>query len=68
MAINRIGAVVPQVTHKQAARDAINQATATKRQQIDNKSNSGREKCSIEPIKPSNQPRFRTNQSSNNKC
>ncbi|CDR28252.1 LPXTG-anchored aggregation protein SasC [Staphylococcus schweitzeri] len=32
--INIIGAVVPQVTHKQAARDAINQATATKRQQI----------------------------------
>ncbi|HDC2742930.1 TPA: LPXTG-anchored repetitive surface protein SasC [Staphylococcus aureus] len=32
--INTIGAVVPQVTHKQAARDAINQATATKRQQI----------------------------------
>lgn len=37
--INTIGAVVPQVTHKQAARDAINQATATKRQQI----NSNRE-------------------------
>ncbi|WP_103250383.1 LPXTG-anchored aggregation protein SasC [Staphylococcus aureus] len=36
---NTIGAVVPQVTHKQAARDAINQATATKRQQI----NSNRE-------------------------
>lgn len=34
--INTIGAVVPQVTHKQAARDAINQATATKRQQINN--------------------------------
>lgn len=32
--INIIGAVVPQVTHKQAARDAINQATASKRQQI----------------------------------
>lgn len=32
--INTIGAVVPQVTHKKAARDAINQATATKRQQI----------------------------------
>ncbi|HDC5613508.1 TPA: LPXTG-anchored repetitive surface protein SasC [Staphylococcus aureus] len=32
--INTIGSVVPQVTHKQAARDAINQATATKRQQI----------------------------------
>ncbi|EZY16413.1 LPXTG-anchored aggregation protein SasC [Staphylococcus aureus] len=32
--INTIGAVAPQVTHKQAARDAINQATATKRQQI----------------------------------
>lgn len=32
--VNTIGAVVPQVTHKQAARDAINQATATKRQQI----------------------------------
>lgn len=32
--INTIGAVVPQVTHKQAARDAINQATATKRQQM----------------------------------
>lgn len=30
--INTIGAVVPQVTHKKAARDAINQATATKRQ------------------------------------
>lgn len=37
--INTIGAVVPQVTRKQAARDAINQATATKRQQI----NSNRE-------------------------
>ncbi|WIY90268.1 LPXTG-anchored repetitive surface protein SasC [Staphylococcus aureus] len=37
--INTIGVVVPQVTHKQAARDAINQATATKRQQI----NSNRE-------------------------
>lgn len=37
--INTIGAVVPQVAHKQAARDAINQATATKRQQI----NSNRE-------------------------
>ncbi|HCX9378233.1 TPA: LPXTG-anchored repetitive surface protein SasC [Staphylococcus aureus] len=37
--INTIGEVVPQVTHKQAARDAINQATATKRQQI----NSNRE-------------------------
>lgn len=37
--INTIGAVVPQVTHKQAAGDAINQATATKRQQI----NSNRE-------------------------
>ncbi|HGZ7671203.1 TPA: LPXTG-anchored aggregation protein SasC [Staphylococcus aureus] len=37
--INTIGSVVPQVTHKQAARDAINQATATKRQQI----NSNRE-------------------------
>ncbi|HGZ7513944.1 TPA: LPXTG-anchored aggregation protein SasC [Staphylococcus aureus] len=37
--INTIGAVVPQVTHKQAARDTINQATATKRQQI----NSNRE-------------------------
>ncbi|MFT1982205.1 LPXTG-anchored aggregation protein SasC [Staphylococcus aureus] len=37
--INTIGAVVPQVTHKQAARDAINQVTATKRQQI----NSNRE-------------------------
>ncbi|MVG80920.1 LPXTG-anchored repetitive surface protein SasC [Staphylococcus aureus] len=37
--INTIGAVVAQVTHKQAARDAINQATATKRQQI----NSNRE-------------------------
>ncbi|EOB8981211.1 LPXTG-anchored aggregation protein SasC [Staphylococcus aureus] len=37
--INTIRAVVPQVTHKQAARDAINQATATKRQQI----NSNRE-------------------------
>ncbi|HHO5702436.1 TPA: LPXTG-anchored aggregation protein SasC [Staphylococcus aureus] len=37
--INTIGAVVPQVTHKQAAKDAINQATATKRQQI----NSNRE-------------------------
>ncbi|HDD7043843.1 TPA: LPXTG-anchored repetitive surface protein SasC [Staphylococcus aureus] len=37
--INTIGAVVPQVTHKQAAIDAINQATATKRQQI----NSNRE-------------------------
>ncbi|MGE3037271.1 LPXTG-anchored aggregation protein SasC [Staphylococcus aureus] len=37
--INTIGAVVSQVTHKQAARDAINQATATKRQQI----NSNRE-------------------------
>ncbi|HDE4306858.1 TPA: LPXTG-anchored repetitive surface protein SasC [Staphylococcus aureus] len=37
--INTIGAVAPQVTHKQAARDAINQATATKRQQI----NSNRE-------------------------
>ncbi|HDH6952342.1 TPA: LPXTG-anchored repetitive surface protein SasC [Staphylococcus aureus] len=37
--INTIEAVVPQVTHKQAARDAINQATATKRQQI----NSNRE-------------------------
>lgn len=37
--INTIGAVVPQVTHKQVARDAINQATATKRQQI----NSNRE-------------------------
>ncbi|HEJ9102337.1 TPA: LPXTG-anchored repetitive surface protein SasC [Staphylococcus aureus] len=37
--INTIGAVVPQVTHKQAARDAINQATAKKRQQI----NSNRE-------------------------
>ncbi|EYN67709.1 cell wall surface anchor protein [Staphylococcus aureus DAR3762] len=37
--INTIGTVVPQVTHKQAARDAINQATATKRQQI----NSNRE-------------------------
>ncbi|EVI28321.1 cell wall surface anchor protein [Staphylococcus aureus MISS6092] len=37
--INTIGAVVPQVTHKQTARDAINQATATKRQQI----NSNRE-------------------------
>ncbi|HDA7924172.1 TPA: LPXTG-anchored repetitive surface protein SasC [Staphylococcus aureus] len=37
--INTIGAVVPQVTHKQAARDAINQATPTKRQQI----NSNRE-------------------------
>ncbi|HHA0243292.1 TPA: LPXTG-anchored aggregation protein SasC [Staphylococcus aureus] len=37
--INTIGAVVPQVTHKQAARDAINQATARKRQQI----NSNRE-------------------------
>lgn len=34
--INTIGAVIPQVTHKQAARDAINQATATKRQQINN--------------------------------
>ncbi|HHC9198398.1 TPA: LPXTG-anchored aggregation protein SasC [Staphylococcus aureus] len=34
--INTIGAVVPQVTHKKAARDAINQATATKRQQINN--------------------------------
>lgn len=34
--INTIGAVVPQVIHKQAARDAINQATATKRQQINN--------------------------------
>lgn len=32
--VNTIGAVVPQVTHKQAARDAINQATETKRQQI----------------------------------
>ncbi|HDC8547445.1 TPA: LPXTG-anchored repetitive surface protein SasC [Staphylococcus aureus] len=37
--INTIGAVAPQVTHKQAARDAINQAKATKRQQI----NSNRE-------------------------
>lgn len=37
--INTIGAVVPQVTHKKAARDAINQATAAKRQQI----NSNRE-------------------------
>lgn len=37
--INTIGTVVPQVTHKKAARDAINQATATKRQQI----NSNRE-------------------------
>ncbi|HDK7939111.1 TPA: LPXTG-anchored repetitive surface protein SasC [Staphylococcus aureus] len=37
--INTIGSVVPQVTHKQAARDVINQATATKRQQI----NSNRE-------------------------
>lgn len=37
--INTIGSVVPQVTHKQAARDAINQATATKIQQI----NSNRE-------------------------
>ncbi|HDF6742138.1 TPA: LPXTG-anchored repetitive surface protein SasC [Staphylococcus aureus] len=37
--INTIGSVVPQVTHKQAARDAINQETATKRQQI----NSNRE-------------------------
>ncbi|HCY1275875.1 TPA: LPXTG-anchored repetitive surface protein SasC [Staphylococcus aureus] len=37
--INTIGAVAPQVTHKQAARDANNQATATKRQQI----NSNRE-------------------------
>lgn len=37
--INTIGSVVPQATHKQAARDAINQATATKRQQI----NSNRE-------------------------
>ncbi len=37
--INTIGAVVPQVTDKKAARDAINQATATKRQQI----NSNRE-------------------------
>ncbi|MCC0887987.1 LPXTG-anchored repetitive surface protein SasC [Staphylococcus aureus] len=37
--INTIEAVVPQVTHKKAARDAINQATATKRQQI----NSNRE-------------------------
>ncbi|HGO2110176.1 TPA: LPXTG-anchored aggregation protein SasC [Staphylococcus aureus] len=37
--INTIGAVVPQVTHKKAVRDAINQATATKRQQI----NSNRE-------------------------
>ncbi|HDD0510870.1 TPA: LPXTG-anchored repetitive surface protein SasC [Staphylococcus aureus] len=37
--INTIGSVVPQVTHKQAARDAINQAKATKRQQI----NSNRE-------------------------
>ncbi|HDG5358553.1 TPA: LPXTG-anchored repetitive surface protein SasC [Staphylococcus aureus] len=37
--INTIGSVAPQVTHKQAARDAINQATATKRQQI----NSNRE-------------------------
>ncbi|HCT1636431.1 TPA: LPXTG-anchored repetitive surface protein SasC [Staphylococcus aureus] len=37
--INTIGAVVPQVTHKKAARDAINQATAMKRQQI----NSNRE-------------------------
>ncbi|SQE77193.1 LPXTG-anchored aggregation protein SasC [Staphylococcus aureus] len=37
--INTIVAVVPQVTHKKAARDAINQATATKRQQI----NSNRE-------------------------
>ena len=35
---NGINAVV-HVTHKQAARDAINQATATKRQQI----NSNRE-------------------------
>ncbi|HCY6357294.1 TPA: LPXTG-anchored repetitive surface protein SasC [Staphylococcus aureus] len=34
--INTIGAVVPQVTHKKAARDAINQTTATKRQQINN--------------------------------
>lgn len=37
--INTIGAVAPQVTHKKTARDAINQATATKRQQI----NSNRE-------------------------
>lgn len=37
--INTIEAVVPQVTHKKAERDAINQATATKRQQI----NSNRE-------------------------
>ncbi|UXT63546.1 LPXTG-anchored repetitive surface protein SasC [Staphylococcus aureus] len=37
--INTIGAVVPQVTHKKAARDTITQATATKRQQI----NSNRE-------------------------
>lgn len=37
--INTLGAVAPQVTHKKAARDAINQATATKRQQI----NSNRE-------------------------
>ncbi|RZI06032.1 DUF1542 domain-containing protein, partial [Staphylococcus aureus] len=35
--INTIGAVVPQVTHKKYERDAINQATATKRQQINRK-------------------------------
>lgn len=41
--INTIGSVVPQVTHKQAARDAINQATATKRQQINSNSEATQE-------------------------
>ncbi|HCY9498599.1 TPA: LPXTG-anchored repetitive surface protein SasC [Staphylococcus aureus] len=41
--INTIGSVVPQVTHKQAARDAINQATATKRQQINSNREATRE-------------------------
>ncbi|HDJ3073257.1 TPA: LPXTG-anchored repetitive surface protein SasC [Staphylococcus aureus] len=34
--LNTINTIVPQVTHKQAARDAINQASARKRQEINN--------------------------------
>ncbi|HHQ5182553.1 TPA: LPXTG-anchored aggregation protein SasC [Staphylococcus aureus] len=56
--INTIGAVAPQVTHKQAARDAINQATATKRQQI----NSNREATQEEKNAALNELTQATNQ------
>lgn len=67
--INTIGAVVPQVTHKQEARDAINLATATKRQQInDNREATQEEKNAalIELTQASNRALEQINQATTN--